>query len=405
MVSIVWIFASVIFWACLSLMAWTLAGYPAALALAGRFLKKPHRIDENLTPTLTLIIPAHNEAVVIGEKLDNSLALDYPSERLQILVVCDGCEDETEAIVARYADRGIKAIPIHPRQGKQNGLNTAVQSATGEILILCDANVMFQPDAPKKLVRHFADPQVGCVSGDVRLGSEKVSYGKGEGAYYRLERFVQRCEGDIWSAVGVDGGMYTIRRSLFEPNPPDTLCDDLVIAMKIACSGRRVLYEPEAVANEDAVEQVGQELRRRLRTTAGGMQALRKGWGVPSLRQPGLCLRYVSHKLLRWMLGWLMIGAFAGNVALVLLASENPQLAFLYRVTLIAQTLFALIALIGWMFKAWKLPRIICLPFYLVLTASAALIGSLRSLPRQRPVPWARVDRTLLGSGRRKEKT
>jgi len=379
-------------WVMLGLCVYAYLAFPPIVWVLSKLLGRRHR-EEDIEPTVTLLIPAHNEAAVIRQKIENSLALDYPAEELQIRVISDGSDDGTDRIVAEYEPRGVELQRIEERAGKPNALNLAVPQARGEILLLCDANTMFARDAVRRLTRHFADEQVGAVTGDVRLASADVAYGEGESLFYRLERFIQRCESRWWTVIGVDGGMYAVRRELYVANRPDTLIDDFVIAMNVARAGRRVVYDSKAVATEDAVVDWAQEFRRRTRTTAGGFQALFGGRGWPRWNQPGLWWGYLSHKVLRWISPFLLLALVAGNVAAVAVGSANVWRWDLCLGLLVLQGLFYALAAVGVVLGGRRLPRILCVPYYFCLTNAAALAGFFKWLFRLQPVTWTHADR------------
>ena len=385
-------------WAALAVLAYTYAGYPLAIWLLARLFGKRHA-QEDAEPTVSLLIPAHNEAGVIRAKVENSLALDYPRGKLQVRVVSDGSSDGTDEIVRAYEARGVELQRIEVRAGKPNALNQAVPFARGEILVLCDANTMFASDAVRRLVRHFADPRVGAVTGDVRLRSEDVGYGEGEGLFYRLERFLQQCESRFWTVVGVDGGMYALRRELYVPNRPDTLIDDFVIAMNVARCGSRVIYDPAAIAVEDAVESPAQEFRRRARTTAGGFQTLFEGRGRPRWTQPGLWFGYLSHKVLRWTSPFFLVLLFFGSIAGTAAGREADWRWSLQAGLLGLQLAFLLLAIVGAGMRRRRLPGPVCLPYYFGLTNLAAIVGFVRWLRGSQPVVWTHADRTSPMSG------
>ena len=375
-----------LFWATLGVSVYTYLGYPALVGLLARVCGRPHR-SAPIEPTVTLLIPAHDEAVVIAAKLDNALALDYPRDKLQIRVLSDGSSDGTDAIVLRYAVHGVELQRIDPRGGKPNAINHGVPVARGEILLLCDANTMFARDALRRLVRHFADPAVGAVTGDVRLRGGDAAHGTGEGLFFRIERFLQISEARLWTAIGVDGGMYALRRSLYVPNRRDTLIDDFVIAMNVAKAGARVIYDPEALAEEDATGDPAQELRRRIRTAAGGFQSLFEGLGRPGAHQPVLALAYLSHKGLRWLGPVTLALMFAANLAA---AATAP----LYAAALALQLLVYGLAAIGAAHQDHALPRLVGLPYFFCLTNAAALAGMWRWWKRSQPVTWVQAERS-----------
>jgi cellulose synthase/poly-beta-1,6-N-acetylglucosamine synthase-like glycosyltransferase len=373
----------------LGLVAYVYVGYP--LLLAGlRFLrgKRPHETAE-IQPRVTLIIPAYNEAKVIREKIENSLRIDYPRPLLEIIVASDGSEDATNPIVRGYEKAGVRLRAYAPRAGKMSALNRTVPDAEGDIVILCDANVMFQPDALRRLLRHFADPAVGAVTGDVRIRSADAPFGQSEGIYYKYERFIQLQESALGSVVGVDGGMYAIRKELFQPLPPDSILDDFVISMNIARSGWRVLYDPTAVATENATLDVRQEFRRKVRIVAGAFRELLRGQGVPRPRTGQLFWSYVSHKLFRWLVPWALLFLLLSSA--ILAWREGWQ--SLAGVLLTGQLSFYGCALAGCTRPNARWPAVIGVPFYFCMVNAAAFVGSLRGLTGVERVTWKKADR------------
>lgn len=377
-----------IFCLAVGVMAYSYLIYPLLVGVLAAVRPRNHRTGERL-PTVTMLVAAHNESAVIGAKLENSLALDYPPQLLQVRVISDGSQDGTDEIVREYSHLGVELQRVSPRGGKPNALNQAMPFARGEILLMCDANTMLHADALRRLVRHFEDPLVGAVTGDVRLGSDGVTYGRGEGLFWRLERFIQLAESRIGSAIGVDGGMYAMRRELYVPNRPDTLIDDFVIAMNVAIAGRRVLLDPSARADEDSVADAMQEFRRRVRTAAGGFQSLLNGLGRPGIRQAGLLAGYVSHKVIRWLGPVLMIAAFAGGAAAALGGG------WFWVAVFAAQGVFYMLAFTGHLRRTRRLGRLLCLPYYFCLANAAALGGLIRYMRGSQSVTWAQADRTL----------
>jgi biofilm PGA synthesis N-glycosyltransferase PgaC len=386
---------ALLFWVAFALSAFTYFGYPALVGLLSLLFGRAHRPAPpaaGYEPSVTMLVPAHNEAVVIGAKIANCLGLDYPKRKLQIRIVSDGSVDGTDAIVEAHGAAGIELQRIEPRGGKPNAINRALPHARGDILVLSDANTMLHADALRRLVRHFHDLSVGAVTGDVRLESDTVAYGAGEGLLFRLERFLQRHEGRLWTAIGVDGGLYAVRRTLFRPNRPDTLVDDFVTAMNVAKQGARVVIDPSAVAVEDAVADPAQELRRRVRTCAGGFQSLCEGLGRPTLGQPLLLAAYFFHKGLRWLSPFVLMLMLLGNVLAVLDGDR------LYALLLGLHLMFYALALAGMALQERALPTLVCLPYYFALTNLAALRGFLRWARHAQPVTWAQADRAIATS-------
>jgi cellulose synthase/poly-beta-1,6-N-acetylglucosamine synthase-like glycosyltransferase len=375
-----------IFWMSAALAGYVYAGYPLVLALIARWRRQTGR-DERHQPTVSLVIAAHDEEDVLREKLDNSLALDYPRERLQIVVASDGSNDATNAIAAEYAGRDVVLRDIRPRGGKTRALNLAIPSTTGEILILSDANTMYRADAVRRLVRHFADPAVGAVSGDVRVVDSAGAYAASEGLYYRYERSLQRLESRLGSIIGADGGMYALRRSAYAPIPNSVVVDDFVISMNVACGGLRVIYDADAVAIERGTSTSGEEFSRKVRIVAGGFQALLSGQGVPSPKDPWLLWSYVSHKLLRWLMPLVLIAVFTSAAMLM---RDHA----IYLAAFAAQSVFYAAALLRWA-DVPAMTRVpgAAVPYYFCLVNAAALAGLWRATTRTQAATWQRTTR------------
>ena len=374
-----------IFWTSFAVIFYVYAGYPLILA-AMALRAKPTGSDENYLPSVSLIIAAYNEAKVIREKLENSLALDYPSDRLEIIVASDGSTDDTSKIVERYSDRGIILHKVNPRGGKTRALNTVIPKTNGEILVLSDANTMFRPDAIRKLVRHFVDPAVGAVSGDVRLVDAADSHSHSEGLYYRYERGLQALESRVGSIIGSDGAMYAVAREHFRPPPDEIILDDFVISMTVARSGFRVLYDPEAIATEQGTLSAREEFFRKVRIIAGGIQALRLRVGLPRLMQPFLLFGYISHKLLRWLVPCLLLAILFSSSALV----SKP----FYALVLGAQAVFYFVAVAyGLNTLGFQQHRFSGIAYYFSLVNGAALFGIWKGLRGTQTVTWHRTAR------------
>jgi poly-beta-1,6-N-acetyl-D-glucosamine synthase len=376
----------VLFWAVLAVWAYSLIGYPYLMRLVGRRYRPGEELPEETLPSVTLIIPAHNEEGVIGRKIENSLALDYPKEKLEILVASDGSTDETVELVRRFESSGVRLLDFPQRRGKTETVNDAISEAHGDVLAMCDANVMFRGDGLRKLVARLADPHIGAVSGDVRLASEESDFGQGETAYYGLERPLQLGESHIGSMMGVDGGMYVIRRELYERVPSDTIVDDFVISMRVIRQGKRVVYEPHAVAYENGTPRAADEFSRRVRLSAGAMQALKRG-DFPPITRPVEFWQFVSHKLLRWCGPLWMVLLVVLNVFL-LGSGTVYQLLFAGQVTVWGMCGVAVVSL------PLRRTRIGGMTFYFVMSHVAMAVGLMRGLFDRQRVTWPRTERS-----------
>lgn len=391
--------AWLVFWLCLGGVVHTYFTYPITLigweAVRGaltdlRYLggkRDRRRPREPLTlPFVSVVVAAWNEADVIGEKVKNSLELDYPLEKFELIVGSDGSDDGTDDIVVGFEDPRVRLSGARERAGKVSVLNRTIPSATGDIIVLSDANTMLEPDAIRRLVRHFSDPGVGAVCGRLRLYNPRKS-GYEESSYWLYESFLKLHEGKRGAVMGANGGIYAIRKSLFSPLPPDTIVDDFVIAMRCLQRGYRVVYDPEAVAIEETTEDYAKERIRRVRIAAGNFQSLGMVGSLLHPRNGFAAYAFFSHKLLRWLAPFLLILLFLANLSLL----HHT----LYQATLAAQLLFYWLALIGY---AVRLPgalgRLASVARYFVEMNVGMAQGFVRYLRRTQKVTWQRTART-----------
>jgi cellulose synthase/poly-beta-1,6-N-acetylglucosamine synthase-like glycosyltransferase len=370
----------------LSLQGYALLGYSLVLRLIHMFLSRSHRIDEEYEPTVTLLIPAYNEAAVLADKLTNSLQIDYPRQKLRILVVSDGATDATEAIASRFADQGIELLPLSPNRGKMTALNEAFTMISSEIVVMSDANTMYHRTSIRKLVRHFVDPTIGAVSGKVILLNDHLSYAAAEAQYYGIEHSLQRLEGETGSMIGADGAMYALRRELYQYPPADTILDDFVISMDVVRQGLRLIHDPDALAFERNTAEMGGEFHRKVRVVAGGVQTLLRGRIFPPRQDLLTWFKLVSHKILRWMLGPMAV------LMVVLMAFRLTMPTPLSWPMAVFAGTAAVLALLA-CFAAFapqqiRRSRFIVLPNYLLVMCGASLVGCWRGLLGSQSVTW-----------------
>ncbi len=301
------------------LFVYAYSGYALCMRLVSRvFGHKPYR-DPAFCPAVTILVPAYNEESVIARKIENCLALDYPRERLEIMVCSDNSSDRTSEIVRTYTNKQISFFDYKERRGKTGVINRSLPKARGEIVVLTDANTMCKPDAVRKMVGLYADASIGAVLGQVQLIVPEESEGVGKEVEYRnFETELKYAEGLFGASIGAFGGFYSIRKSLFEPLPPNAYSnDDLLIPMFILRNGYKTVFDKEAVSVEETGKDVAEEFRRRVRIGAGNFQSfsfLRKMLN-PFLGMPFVF--YVSHKVLRWFSPFLLMGMFLTNLLLI----------------------------------------------------------------------------------------
>ena len=377
-----------IFWISCSLIVYVYAGYPLCLWLLtrGRRIAVPPVPADNDLPSISLIVAAYNEERVIEEKLRNCLKLDYPEGKLVCIFVSDST-DRTNEILVQYESSRIRVQILEERRGKVAALAAVFPLCDTEILVFSDANTLYRPDVLKKLVRHFSDAEVGVVTGDVRLLPSAQTFGQGEGLYYQYERTLQKLESVFFSTVGVDGAMYALRRRHLRPVSTGLIADDFVTAMNVALQGYRILYDAEAIAEEDPTPNDGMEFRRKVRVVAYAVQSFLAGEGVPPLRQIRLWWPYVSHKLLRWLVSFMLPAMLVASVG-------AAYWSLWWRWILGVEIAFYSAAVV-----AWKFPRMDALvfrvPYYFCMVNLAAFLGVLRALRRGQQAVWARTERNV----------
>ncbi len=374
-----------IFWACFLLVAYTYVLYPVLLFLASsvaRLWRGARTATETAPlPAVSMIIPAHNEERHLPAKLVNLAALQYPKDRLEILFVSDGSTDATNEILQRAAGGNITLLVLTTRGGKSSALNHAVGRARHDILVFSDAATLFAPDAVSKLVRHFATPRVGVVCGALQFQASAESR-QTEGLYWRYESLLRLMESQIGVTLTASGAIYALRRECFVPLSVDTLVEDLVVPMTARRLGFRVLYDPEARGTDFAASTVAGEFARRVRIATGSFRAL--GGLLRGPLDPLTAFAFVSHKLLRWILPFLLIGMLLTSAALL----DSP----LYQALFVLQVLFYGWALVGYLLRQRiQGVRFALVGYYLLAIHLAFLVGFVRYVSGRREIEWRQV--------------
>lgn len=358
--------------------------YPRLLALlAAKVPYKSIGATNDSMPSVALVICALNEQKVIREKLENSLQLQYPKEKLRIIVVSDGSTDATASIIREYEQSGITLVDQPTRRGKIQNLNELIPLLNAEVVVLSDANVIYRPDAIRELVRPLSDASVGGTSGKVILVSTTETLDGGTNDYYSLEWQLQENASRVLSMVGADGAMYAFRRELFRPCPPDTVIEDFVIPMQILRQGKRIVFQPTAIGWEQGTASIREEFNRKVRIAAGAMQCLIRGNGWPGRYSWRAWLIFVSHKLLRWLSPVLALCA----LSIAVLTASNPLSMFI----VVAGLLLVLCASLRLATNVTN--RMLDAAFYFVLGQVAIAIGLFKGMLGRQSVLWAKVDR------------
>lgn len=381
------------FWLLLGLVFYTYLGYGLLLYFLLRlkrlFGAKPSPPPVDFQPPVTLVIPAYNEEDFILEKVKNSLALDYPADKLRILFITDGSSDRTPEILAEQA--GIELSHQARRAGKAAAENRAMGLVNTPIVVFCDANTYLNRDCIKNLVRHYSDPKVGAVSGEKRVLSEAADSASaaGEGLYWRYESSLKKWDSELYTVVGAAGELISFRSELVQDLEEDTILDDFVQSLRICQQGYRVVYEPEAYAAERGSDNVGEELKRKVRIAAGGWQAMyRLASLLNPFPQPLLTFQYLSHRVLRWSLAALALPIiFVLNILLL------PQ-GLVYTYLFGAQILFYAAAMLGWILENRKLRlKLLFVPYYFTMMNYAVFAGFFRWLRGRQKSTWERAKR------------
>lgn len=385
-----------IFWISIAVILYTYFIYPVILLvcfaisqlrtdLAYLFKRADRRVGRLTSPDapgVTFIVPAYNEEKHLPAKLANLQALDYPREKLQVIIVSDGSTDGTNAILDRVQDAWIEAVTLSQRGGKANALNYAVARASHDLLVFSDAGTMFDPDAVRKLVRHFANPQIGAACGALRFQASSESQ-QTEGVYWKYESALRLMESRLGASLNASGAVYALRREAYQPLSRGAVLDDLLVPMNARKLGYRVIYDPEAIATDYAPETIRGEFARRVRIAAGSFQAL------PELMRMHLtgytAFSFYSHKLLRWLLPFFLIALLLSNGFLI----SRPFYAYFAA----AQVLFYIWAILGGTCsEQLKRVRFGLIGHFLVAMNAAFLVGFFRYLKNRHSIEWQRVS-------------
>jgi cellulose synthase/poly-beta-1,6-N-acetylglucosamine synthase-like glycosyltransferase len=378
----------IVFWLSLAVLFYTYLGYPLLLACRSWLpQREASRPDDAFLPQVSIVLAAYNEANHIRNKLENCLALDYPHDRLEILVGSDGSDDGTDDIIREFQDRSVKLLAFSPRRGKMATVNRVVREAKGEICVFSDVSEVFDLDAVKKLTRHFADPSIGAVTGNHIYHSKKTGLGAGTSFYWKFQRLLQRTESRIFSVCACDGTIYACRRALF-PFPPDpTINDDMAVPLGILLQGKRVIFEPEAVARGEVLPETQRFFRQKVRGQAGRYQvfALFPRMFVPwPMRRWGI---FLSHSVLPVLVPWFLALALVSNIVLLF---GGP---WIYQVFMALQALFALAALVGYIAEKRRIYLGLgAIPFYFVLANFGSLCGFFAYISGVQRAAWRKVE-------------
>ena len=371
-----------LFWSAASLLGYVYIGYPMLAYIVSILLPKKV-VKAAIEPTVTVLITAFNEEASIAQKIENTLALEYPSDKLEIIVASDGSTDATDEIVKEYADRGVKLFRQEGRVGKTVTQNNTVKRATGEIILFSDATTEYSPDVLKKVLPNFADESVGCVAGRlVYVDDADSNVGKGAQGYWNYETFIKTAESAACSLIGASGCLYAVRRSAYREMYAEA-CSDFLICTILYRQGLRSVFEPAAVCYEETNRESKGEMQMRIRVISQTFTDLWRNVDMLNPLKSGFyAIELISHKVLRYAVPLLLIGVFASST---LLATSS----LIFSIIFLLQVLFYLCAMAGWLLeRTGRKASILAIPLYFVLANLASVIAFFRFIRGERVATW-----------------
>ena len=392
--------AEILFWLFFLTLAYTYAGYALvlfALVSLKKLMGKGRKVSAtgDAEPDVCLFVTAFNEKDYVFQKVENSFRLDYPREKVQYLWITDGSDDGTPDILQKFPDLEVYHQP--ERRGKIHAMNRGMQFVKAPIVIFSDTNTILSHNTIREMVARFRDPKVGCVAGEKRITEKEAENASaaGEGLYWRIESKIKEWDAELNSAVGGVGELFAIRTELFAGVEPDTLLDDFIISLRIAGKGYRIAYTPNAYAEEKASLNVKEELKRKIRIAAGGVQTLfRLSWLLNPFRHGWLSWQYFSHKVLRWSLAPIFLFLFLPVNVWVVTGNNLWTVPSFYTLMLGLQVVCYLMALAGWVLENRQLRiKILFAPYYFVAIHYAAILGMIRYFKRSQQVTWEKSKR------------
>lgn len=385
----------ILFWISLFIIVYTYVGYGVVMLVLIKVLRIFRRkkvLDPAYSlPTVTLIVAAYNEAYCIEEKIKNTLALEYPAEKVTYIFITDGSTDETPDIISRYPL--IRLMHQPGRAGKIVAVHRAMQAVTTEAAVFTDANTLLNKQALINICRHYQDPTVGAVAGEKRVQiDDSGDATSGEGFYWKYESKLKAWDSELYSVVGAAGELFSVKTSLYIPVDKDTILDDFMISMLIAEKGYRIVYEPDAYATESSSANTKEELKRKIRIAAGGIQSFLRLKGLLNpFKNPVLSFQYLSHRVLRWTITpFLMILCFFLNWIIILHFDGDWK----YQLIFSGQILFYGFALLGWLMQSRSIKlKLFFIPYYFCMMNYAVLAGIKRYLFSNQSVLWEKAKR------------
>ena len=389
-----------LFWILFIVVSYTFIGYAVLLWLLVHvkraFVKKEEddEADHEL-PHVCLFVTAYNEKDFVAAKVENSFLLNYPKDKIQYLWMTDGSDDGTPELLAKYPKIQVKHLP--ERKGKVHAMNRGVRFVEAQIIIFSDCNTILNRDSILEIIRQFDNPNVGCVAGEKRIIDQKDdnAAASGESLYWRFESWIKKMDAELNSSVGAAGELFAVRSELYEKIESDTILDDFIISLRIAQKGYKIAYAPNAYASETASANVTEELKRKIRIAAGGVQSI---FRMPGLLNPfrfgWLSFQYFSHKVLRWTIAPFSLFGLVFVNFLILLQKNNLAIFSFYSLFFYIQVLLYFIALGGWLIGNRKIrSKFLFVPYYFVVMNYASIAGIFRFFIGKQKVTWDKSKR------------
>lgn len=389
----------ILFWLALFIIFYSYLGYGILLYFIIKIrrilgIAKPFTGNDDYEPEVTLFVAAYNEKDYVDEKVKNSLSMNYPQEKVKHVWVTDGSDDGTPELLRKY--KGIEVYHLDKRGGKIGAMNRGMQFVKTPIVIFSDGNTNLGKESIREIVNLFRNPKVGCVSGEKRIYSKDTdaAAGAGEGLYWKYESTLKKWDAELYSVVGAAGELFAIRTELWQEVEQDTLLDDFIISLRVAMSGYTIQYNPNAYAIETASANVKEELKRKIRISAGGIQSIVRLRALLNVFRYGtLSFQYISHRVLRWTLTPLSLLLIL-PLNLILALNDSMNMTRLYPVLFVLQMLFYAAALLGWFLENRKIKvKVLFVPYYFFIMNLSVFLGFKRYIKGSQSVNWQRAKR------------
>jgi cellulose synthase/poly-beta-1,6-N-acetylglucosamine synthase-like glycosyltransferase len=391
----------IIFWVLLSIIGYTYIGYGILLYVIIKIRRafnigKKVEIDPSYEPSVTLFIAAYNEKDYIEAKMKNTLDLEYPKDKLNVVWVTDGSDDGTPDLLKGFQHTTV--YHLDERNGKIGAMNRGMAFVKTPIVIFSDANTNLGKESVRRIVNLFNDSSVGCVSGEKRIVDREsdVASGAGEGIYWKYESTLKKWDAELYSVVGAAGELFAIRTALYKHVEKDTILDDFIISLRVAQEGYTIQYDPEAYAIETASANVKEEFKRKIRISAGGIQSIVRLRSLLNIFKYGtLSFQYISHRVLRWSLTPLCLILLI-PVLTILSANEGLFYFGFYSILFWLQILFYSAALLGWFLENRKTSiKILFVPYYFFVMNLSVVLGFFRYIKKTQSVNWEKSKRAI----------